>query len=65
MIHVRKPWTTDLGNEERWYHMTRWCVTELGIPGDTRNWNYVTETDYMDLYFRDPRDAELFILKWM
>lgn len=65
MIHVRKPWTTELGNEKRWLDMTRWCVMELGIPGDNKNWHYVTEADYMDLYFRHTRDAELFILKWM
>ena len=65
MIQVRKNWDEELGNSEQWYWLTQWCVLELGIPGESRNWYYNTDSDYMDFYFRDPRDAELFILKWM
>lgn len=65
MIQVRKNWDEELGDSEQWYWLTQWCVLELGIPGELRNWYYRTEIDYMDFYFRDSRDAELFILKWV
>jgi hypothetical protein len=65
VIKVRKNWDSELEDSEKWYYLTQWCVLELGIPGELRNWYYQTESDYMDFYFRDPRDAEHFILKWM
>jgi len=65
MIRVRKYWTDGLEGARIWYHITRWCVDELGMPGPTGDWNYLSASDYMDFYFRDQQMAELFILKWM
>ena len=65
MIQVRKYWTAEPANTENWYQLTHWCVLELGIPGELRNWYYQTELNYMDFFFRDSHDAEFFILKWM
>jgi hypothetical protein len=50
-----------------WDELTDWCVAEFGYPGpgDDAKWDYITHIISMDFYFRDPRDAEYFILKWM
>ncbi len=51
-----------------WRDITAWCFTHFGIPGDYQedwNWSYNAESDWMDFYFKDPKAAELFILKWM
>jgi len=50
-----------------WDRLTDWCVAQFGSPGsgDDAKWYYVTNVLYMNFYFRDPRDAEFFILKWM
>ena len=65
MIQVRKYWSTDLDNAKTWDRVTAWCFETCGMPGETRNWNYQTDVDYMDFFFRDPKNAEFFILKWM
>lgn len=65
MIRVRKLWPEGLQDSREWYHITRWCVEELGMPGPSGDWNYLTEPEHMDFYFRDQQMAELFILKWM
>jgi hypothetical protein len=48
-----------------WDDLTDWCVEQFGYPGHNTNWDYATEVNYMDFYFRNPQEAELFILKWM
>lgn len=49
-----------------WEDITSWCFTQFGLPGNRQEeWNYYTNEDWMEFCFRDPRDAELFILKWM
>ena len=66
MTLVRKSWGENYRASTReWYLLTRWCCTELGIPGEQGDWNFVTTNDYTDFYFKDPKMAELFILKWM
>ncbi len=54
-----------------WEEITSWCFKNFGIPGfgepDTgrEEWFYNPYDDYMDFYFVDPHNADLFILKWM
>jgi len=66
VIHVRKPWEGNYrATVNEWYKTTKWCCEEFGLPSEIGKWKFKTTVDYMDFYFRDPRDAELFILKWM
>ena len=62
MTRVRRNWDN---NPRNWYDVTRWCCKELGLPSDIGKWKFETNNDYMDFYFQNPQDAELFILKWM
>lgn len=48
-----------------WDTLTDWCVAQFGYPGKDQKWDYVTHMISMDFYFRDSKDAEYFILKWM
>lgn len=55
--------------EQIWDDITSWLFTNYGLPGiKDEEWYYnVNDFDdmYMDFYFKDPRVAEIFILKWM
>jgi hypothetical protein len=64
MIRVRRYCSTS-EKYSIWDDITSWCFSQCGIPGETGDWNYLAQTDYMDFYFKDSKYAELFILKWM
>ena len=66
MITVRKYINNHLDTIGMWENLTNWCVENFGIPKlDSGKWDYKVQFDFMEFYFIDPQDAELFILKWM
>ena len=46
----------------KWDDVTVWGIEQFGLPGD----RYVTDmsADYMTWFFRDPKDALLFKLRF-
>lgn len=63
---VQKFWTDNISqNYTLWGDLTRWCILEFGLPTHGGRWTFHTHIDWMEFEFKDPRDAELFILKWM
>jgi hypothetical protein len=65
MTRVRRYWRPSEGFGI-WEDITAWCFEQFGLPGERQEeWNYVSDAGWMDFYFRDPKSAEFFILKWM
>ena len=63
---VRKCVDDHLDSLQMWENLTNWCVTNFGVPTlKSGKWDYKVDFDYMEFYFVDAVDAELFILKWM
>jgi hypothetical protein len=52
------PWSRQDLNE-----FCAWAEEQFGLPGDRFQW--VPEKSHMEFYFKDERDAEWFILRWI
>ena len=55
---VCMPWSRQDLNE-----FCAWAEEQFGLPGDRFQW--VSEKLHMEFYFKDERDAEWFILRWI
>lgn len=56
-------------SEDQYPHCLRWCLENLGPLPARRNgcerWGVDLAVGRVYFYFDDPRDATLFILRWM
>ena len=64
VIKVRKYWDKNSSFKD-WDDMSVWLLIHFGMSGRDYNWDYDTTHEYMDLFFKNQTDAELFILKWI
>ena len=55
-------WGPNMATLSKWDDVTVWGIEQFGLPGD----RYVTDmsADYMTWFFRDPKDALLFRLRF-
>lgn len=59
---VRLEWKDGRDNTESWNEICAWCIEQYGLPGKNFEWH--PETDYMDFYFYNEKNAAHFILRW-
>jgi hypothetical protein len=59
---VRISWTVSSGIPT-WNDTCAWAIEKFGLPGD--NFNTHCTEDYMDLIFKDEKDAIHFALRWL
>jgi len=59
---VRLEWRDGRNNTEMWNEICAWCIVQYGLPGGKFEWH--PDTDYMDFYFYDNKDAVHFELRW-